>query len=134
MGAAIICVISLAALAQFSIFYLRAIIAATAAEPLSDRMRGVAGVDGQAANAGDFAALLKLHEVCPEVDDGGRGLGAVRTYYRAIAALRSLCGSRFPAFSAWAQREMATCSQYVAVLLDQRIERNLACQAELNSW
>ncbi len=134
MGAAIICVISLATLAQFFIFYLRAIIAATAAEPLSDRMRAVAGVDGQAANAGDFAALLKLHELCPEVHDGGRGLGAVRMYYCAMTALRSLCGSKFPAFSAWAQHEMATCSQYLAVLLDQRIERSLACQAELYSW
>jgi len=133
MIAVIICVISLAALVQFSIFYCRSMILTTAAESISDRVRKAAGVAGEALGAEDFGALAGLHALCPELEADGQGLRAVSIYYRMVAALRWLCGSRLPACSAWAQHEMATCSRYAAVLLDQRLERNLACRAEIHS-
>jgi len=130
MFAALILVISLAMLAQWGLFYWRALVAGVAAEPLSDRMRSVAG---DAPGSGDFRTLDCIQQMCPELGRGGRKIGTVRFYYRILALLRLTVGSIIPALSGWAGREMSLCSRYVAVVMDQRLRRNLACMAAIQS-
>jgi hypothetical protein len=31
----------------------------------------------------------------------------------------------------WANAEMATCSRYIAVMMEQHLERNMACAAQV---
>jgi hypothetical protein len=40
-------------------------------------------------------------------------------------------GGLVPGISRWAEAEMATCSRYVAVLMDRHLERNIACAAQV---
>jgi hypothetical protein len=40
-------------------------------------------------------------------------------------------GSIVPAMASWADAEMAICSRYVAVLMDQHLERNMVCAAQV---
>ncbi len=47
--------------------------------------------------------------------------------FRSIVTL----GSLIPPMSTWANTEMLTCSRYVAVLVDQHLERNMACAAQV---
>ncbi len=128
MIAAILFAISVAALGQFALYYWRAVLAGVAAQPLSDRVRMAAGLASESVDAADFQTVVRLHELTPGLKDDNGGLGLVRVYYSAVKAL-----GRLPALAAWSQREMATCSRYVAVLVDQRLEHILACAAEVRS-
>ena len=133
MIAAILFVVSLAALGQFGLYYWRAIVAGVAAQPLSDRVRTAAGLASASVSAADFHAVMSLHDLAPRLKDDNGGLWFLRMYYGAVATLGRLAGHSLPRLAAWTQREMTTCSRYVAVLVDQRLESNMACAAEARS-
>ena len=121
MIVALIAVVSVAALGQFSLFYWRATLAVTAAKPVSEALRNSAGIDRPAVEAADFASLVHLVEVCPALRNDKGGIGSVRFYFRVLSSIRKLLG---PARSEWATAEMNLCSRYLAVRLDQRITNN----------
>ncbi len=125
--------ISVVGLLQFTLFYLRAVLADVGAQPLSHRVREAGGVAGSAVCPNDFSTLVNLHEVTPWMEGGQSRLQLVRAYYRVLGTLSRLCDTRIPALTAWTNREMTTCSRYAAVLLDQRLEHNLVCAASVRS-
>ncbi len=133
MITAVLLVISVVALVQFAVYYWRSLVAGTAAEPISDRVRAAAGLESASVGPSDFTSFLQLNALTPGLKDGGQGLGAVRAYYRAVETLRRMAGMKLPSLAAWTEREMATCSRYVAVILSQRLQRNLTCAAEIRS-
>ncbi len=133
MVAAILFAISGAALAQFALYYWRSVVAGVAAQPVSDKVRAAAGVDGASVGARDFAAVMSLHELTPGLQGDGGGLRVVRAYYSVAELISRLASVRLPLLAAWSEREMATCSRYVAVLVDRRLEHNLTCAAEIRS-
>ncbi len=133
MIAAILSAISVAAVVQFALYYWRSVLAGVAAQPLSDRLREAAGLAGASVGPADFHAVVNLHQLTAGLKDDGNGLGAVRAYYSVVKVIGRLARLRLPALAAWAEREMATCSRYVAVRMDQRLQRNLACAAEIRS-
>ncbi len=133
MIAAILLAVSVVAMVQFAVYYWRAIMAAVAAAPVSDRVRCAAGVVDNSVGAADFGAILSLHELTPGLKGESNALRAVRAYYRVAQVLARLTDFKIPQIAAWAEREMATCSRYVAVMVDQQLERNLACAAEIRS-
>jgi hypothetical protein len=114
------------ALAQFGAYYWRSLIASRAARPLSERFRIATGYESSAPGAQDFGALLSFYRLTPELKKHTYNLCGIQVYYRLAAALQKL-----PALHRWAQSEMAICTRYVAVLVDLRIERNLAYAAEM---
>jgi len=128
MIAAVLFIVSAVALGQFGLYYWRAVLAGVAAQPLSERMREAAGIPAEGVGAGDFAAMMNLHDVTPGLREHNEGLRAVRVYYNALKAM-----SRLPQAAAWANREMTTCARYAAVVLDQRLTANLECAAEIRS-
>jgi hypothetical protein len=132
--AALIFVVSLAAFGQFGIIYLRAVLISVAAQPLSSDLQEAAGVAGRALRAEDFARLMNLHAICPQFTAEANGLKKVSAYYRAVNMLSRLSGKNLPAFSMWAQQELATCARYAAVVLDQRMAGNTAAAAQLRSY
>src|SRR5512135_1255940 len=125
MIVAIIFVISVVAFAQFGLYYWRATISGIAAQAISDRIRVAAGITHAAIGAQDFRNIIILKDLSPHL----RGPNGNFTAIRAYCAVVKMLGSIIPAIGSWADAEMATCSRYVAVLMDQHLERNLACAA-----
>ena len=128
MFSVFILITALAGMAQFGLFYWRSLISGYASQPLSERFPQFAGLEHETPDAEDFGALLSLHRLTPTMGSRQNGLTTLRAYYTAVSVL-----CRLPALHEWAQREMATCSRYVAVLVDQRLTQNLAYAAEMRS-
>jgi|ERR1700716_3521387 hypothetical protein len=127
MIAAILFMVSGVALIQFGLHYCRAIMYGVATQPISDRIRTAARIDTAQVGAGDFRTLLSLHDLSPDLRGPNGSFFGVRAYYSAVEKL----GSLVPAMQTWANAEMLTCSRYVAVLVDQHLERNLVCAAQV---
>jgi hypothetical protein len=133
MLAAMLFAISIVAMTQFAAYYWRAMLAGTAAQPVSERVLAAAGVQNGTVTGQDFPALLGLHNLTPELRSGGTGLGLVRAYYKVVDAIASLVGRSLPVVRAWSERELAVCARYAAVQIDRRLQANLELAASLRS-
>jgi hypothetical protein len=122
----LILVLSSVALVRFAVSQWRALWITWANQPLSDSLQLSTGIDAEAIGAKDFGTLLDLcDQLSPDLKRASPWLGEVSTYYRVLAKLELLCGTRLPSLSAWATHEMQTCTRYVAVVLDQNLAMNL---------
>jgi len=70
---------------------------------------------------------LKVKDLTPDLRGASGNFAALRTYYSIVEKM----GSIVPAMAKWSNSEMATCSRYIAVLMDQHMERNMACAAQM---
>lgn len=114
------------ALVRFGISQWRAIWITAANQPLSDSLQLAAGIDGAAIAAQDFGSLIDLcDQLSPGLKKTSPWLREVSVYYRVVEKLEQTSRMKMPSFSTWAQREMQTCSRYVAVVLDQNLSMNL---------
>jgi hypothetical protein len=127
MIGAILFMISLAAFVQFALYYWRAMITGVATQPVSDRIRTAAGITALQIGARDFRSILSLHDLSPDLRGPNGSFRVLRAYYSSVEKL----GSLIPAMASWADAEMTTLSRYVAVLVDQHLERNIASAAEV---
>jgi hypothetical protein len=127
MIAVLICVVSVVAFAQFGLYYWRATISGVAAQAISDRIRVAAGITHAAIGAQDFRNIIILNDLSPDLRGPNGKFRAIRSYYAVVEAI----GKIMPMMANWADSEMATCSRYVAVLMDQHLERNMACAAQV---
>ena len=127
MVAAIIFVVSTAAFVQFGLYYWRATISGIAAQAISDRIRIAAGITQSAIGAQDFRNIIILKDLSPDLGGSRSGFATIRAYYAVVEKL----GKIVPAMASWANSEMATCSRYAAVLMDQHLERNMVAAAQV---
>ena len=127
MMAVILFTVSALAFVQFGLYYWRATISGVAAQAISERIRIAAGITAAAIGAQDFYSILILNDLSPDLRGSAGSFFAVRAYYSVIQKL----GRIVPAMASWANAEMTTCSRYVAVLMDQQLERNIACAAQM---
>ena len=134
MLAALILVISGAMLAQFMVFFWRADMLVVAAQPVSGLLQAAQSSFSNALNQNGFSTLAAMSEICPSMGDSDFKLWPVRSYHRAMSSLAYLCKAILPQGSAWARREMATCTRYVAVSMDLRLKCNQDFLAELRSY
>jgi hypothetical protein len=126
MVAAIIFVVSVAAFAQFGLYYWRATISGVAANAISERIRVAAGITHDGIRAQDFRNILILKDLSPDLRGANGGFATIRAYYSIVENL----GRIAPAMASWANAEMTTCARYAAVVMDQHLERNMACAAQ----
>ena len=133
MFAAMLFAISIVALTQFAAYYWRAMLAGTAAQPVSERVLAAAGVQNGQVSGHDFPAFVGLHNLTPELCSGGGGLGLVCAYYCLVDKISSLIGRSLPAVGAWSERELAVCARYAAVQIDRRLQANLELAESLRS-
>ncbi|MGA7794761.1 MAG: hypothetical protein WCA19_17120 [Candidatus Acidiferrales bacterium] len=124
---AVIFAVSVVAFAQFALYYWRATISGIAAQAISERIRVAAGITHEGISAQDFHSILILKDLSPDLRGPNGNFKAIRAYYAVVEKL----GSIIPAMANWANSEMATCSRYVAVLMDQHLERNMVCAAQV---
>jgi hypothetical protein len=129
MIGAILFMISAVAFTQFALYYWRAMICGVASQPISDRIRTAAGITTPRIGARDFHSILNLHDLSPDLRGPNGSFRAVRTYYSGVRKL----GNVFPSLASWANAEMTTLSLYVAVLMDQHLERNMASAAQMRA-
>jgi len=127
MIAVIICMVSVIAFAQFVLYYWRATISGVAAQAISDRICVAARITREAIGPQDFRNILILNDLSPDLRGPNGGFMAIRAYYAVVEKL----GKIVPAMAGWADSEMATCSRYLAVLMDQHLERNMACANQM---
>jgi hypothetical protein len=123
----ILLLVSAAALVQFGLYYWRATISAVAAQELSERIQVAAGISASSVGAQDFYNILIIKNMSPNLRGTAGGFTLVRVYYSVVKML----GGLIPSMSSWSTAEMATCSRYVAVLIDQHLERNMAAAAQI---
>lgn len=127
MIAAILLTVSLVALGQFTLYYWRAMISGVASREISDTIRVAARITSSTIGAQDFNNILILNKLSPYLRGPKGGFRAVRAYYSMVKRL----GSIIPAMAGWANVEMATCARYAAVVMDQRMESNIAYAAQI---
>ena len=121
MIAALIFVISMAALLQFFVLHCRSILAYSRRVELSDHIREVTGLAAQDVSAGDFFRLVQLARLCPDRGDDRKDIRVVGLYYRLLNLLGRLTRSIVPTVAEWADGERRGCSYFAAVALDRRI-------------
>ena len=133
MFSALLLVISTAALAQFALFYLRAVVAGVASQPISEEVLAAAQVGNGGMRGRDFRAFAQLHELTPNLQKGGSGLGVVKLYYQVVHTVGKLASGRMAGLANWAERERVLCARCVAVQIDRRLQANLAMAAAIRS-
>lgn len=135
MTAGLILFLSLIVLVEFSIAQWRSMWMSVAAMPLSQSLEAATGITTDSIGADDFERLVSTsRQLCPTSREGSVWMKEVRIYYRAMRALDSMCEKQIPPISAWAKKELVSCSRYAAVVLDQRINANLAFAAEVRNY
>jgi len=134
--AAIIFVVSFAALLQFFLTYSRSIIAASRKQVFSDDVREIVGIE-QAIPPEEFGRLVQLVEICPGSGDDRFRLRAVRAYYSLLNVLRALVPQKVAGNAvSWMEQERANCAYFAAIALDRRIafSRDLLAQQAANHF
>lgn len=121
MIAALICVLSLAALVHFFVSYCHAALASTRHAQVSDRVREIAGMTNGNVASQDFLRLLQFLWLCPGQDVFVYQVRAVALYYRILGVINRLSRVLLPSAAAWADQGRQECSQFAAVVLDLRI-------------
>ncbi len=131
MIAALICVMSLAALIQFAVSQWRSIWITIAAQPLSKDLENATGIANDAIGADHFPMLIHAsRQMCPSPQEGNLWLKEVSVYYRALRTCVKLSGTALPSVSNWANRELMECSRFAAAILDRRLNANFAYSPE----
>lgn len=120
MMAALILVLSVAALLQFFISYCRSLIAASAKQPLSAEVQDVTGIKST-ATGDQFARVIQLLQLCPDRPEDRNGVQAVGAYFSLLGLLRATIARVAPSILAWTEAERGQCAYFAAVTLDRRI-------------
>ena len=120
MTAAIIFVISMAALLQFFISYCRSLIAASSKQVLSPEVKDVTGIQ-KFASGDDFKRVMQLLQLCPERPEDRNSIQAIGAYFKILNFLRSTVARIVPSMQAWTELERGQCAYFAAVTLERRI-------------
>jgi hypothetical protein len=129
MMAAVIFVISVAALMQFFVSYCRSLIAASARRVLSVDVQDVIGIR-RSASGEDFARVMQFLHLCPDRREDRNGVKAIGAYFRLLGAVGITMGRLIPSLRAWTESERSQCAYFAAVALDRRIAHNRDMFAE----
>jgi hypothetical protein len=133
MFAAMLFAMSIVALAQFALYYWRAVLSGVASEPVSSAVFDAVHVPETELRGADFEKLASLLDLTPELKSAPGGLGSVGVYYKVVGKIADLFGKLSPALAVWSEQERVLCARYAAVIVERRLEANLAQAASLRS-
>ena len=120
MMAAIIFVLSAAAMLQFFVSYCRSVIAASSKQVLSAEVKDVTGIQ-RIASGDDFERVMQLLQLCPERPEDRNSVQAIGAYFSLLNFVRSTIARIAPSLRAWTESERAHCAYFAAVALGRRI-------------
>jgi hypothetical protein len=112
--------VSMVSLGLFGLLYWRKRMRSVSALPVSDRVRAAAGIATTTVGALDFGAILRTHELLPDLRGSGDSFRALRAYFAVVQML----GRLIPSMAKWSEAELTSCARYAAVKVDQHLERN----------
>ena len=124
--------ISTVAIAQFGMYYWRAVLASVASQPVSESVLAAISAENRPLRAADFVQFAGIHALTLDLTNG-KGLSLVRFYYGLTRALNMMVGVRVPAVAQWIEREGTICARYAAVQIDHRLQSNMEMAAALRS-
>ena len=133
MFSAMLLTISIVALVQFAIYYVRSVVAGVAAQPISEEVMAAVSLNGASLSGRDFGILAKLYELTPNLEKKSSGIGLVRAYFSVVHAIGKLASGRIASVTNWAEGEQGLCARYAAVQVDRRLQSNLALAASIRS-
>lgn len=133
MFSAMLFAISIVALAQFALYYWRAVVAGVAAQPISQDVLATVQVQESELCGADFQKLASLLTLAPELKRSRVRLGLVPAYFHVVGKLSDLFGRVSPALASWSEHERVLCARYAAVQVGRRLESNLAQAASMRS-
>jgi hypothetical protein len=126
---------SMLSLIQFAVYSWRAAILSLAYQPISEQTRAVLGaVCKEGVEQADFDGAAQWLALSPSLDGKDESIRSVRAYAFVVRAAGSILSSLTPTGNQWAEREVANCTRYMAVLMDSRIQRNQECMAAIRSY
>lgn len=126
MFSAMLFAISLVALAQFALYYWRAVLTGVASQPISREILEAAQIEESGLRGADFEKLASLLTLTPELKSRHEGLGLVPLYFKIVGKVADLFGRISPALSNWSEQERVLCARYAAVQIGRRLEANFA--------
>ena len=133
MFSAILFTVSMVAMAQFALYYWRAVLTSVASQPISSDILEAAQVEESALCGADFEKLASLLTLTPELKHSRGGLGLVPAYFQIVGKISALFGQLSPALDSWSEHEQVLCARYAAVQVGRRLEANLAQAASIRS-
>jgi hypothetical protein len=133
MFPAMLFAIAIVALAQFALYYWRAVLSGVASQPLSSRVLEAAHVEESGLRGGDFGKLADLLDLTPELKSSHSGLGFVRSYYHIVDKAGVFFGRISPGFNNWSEQERVLCTRFAAVQIERRLQATLAQAASIHS-
>jgi hypothetical protein len=133
MFSAILFTVSMVALAQFALYYWRAVLTSVASQPISSDILEAAQVAESALCGADFEKLASLLTLTPDLKQRSAGLGLVPAYFGIVGKISDLFGQISPALASWSEQERVLCARYAAVQVGRRLEANLAQAASIRS-
>ncbi len=105
MLSAMILAISIVALAQFALYYWRAVVTGVAAQPVSGQVLAAARLDTGILRGDDYRSLAELHKLTADLHAGRSSLGLVPLYFKIIQAIGTLASGRIAGLADWAESE-----------------------------
>lgn len=133
MFSALLFAIAVVALAQFGVYYWRAVLIGVASQPISSRVMEAADVKEARLRGADFEKLAGLLSLTPQLTGKANKLGPVRAYYYFVGKISQAFGSLSPAVALWSEQERILCARYAAVHVERRLEANLTQAASMRS-
>jgi hypothetical protein len=133
MFSAMLLTISMVALVQFAMYYIRSVVAGVAAQPISEQIMAAVSLNGSQLSGRDFGIVAKLHELTPNLQKKSSGIGLARAYFEVVHAVGQLAAGRIASVANWAEGERVLCVRYAAVQVDRRLQSNLALAASIRS-
>jgi hypothetical protein len=133
MFAAMLLTISLVALAQFALYYWRALLTNVASQPISRDVLEAVHVVESDLRGSDFERLAGLLTLTPELQGDRGGLGLVSVYYKIMGKVAELFAGIAPVLASWGEQERVLCARYAAVQIGRRLEANLSQAASIRS-
>lgn len=124
--AALIFVLSFAALIQFVVLQWRASLIRVAATSSESAVNSEAAY--KLVKDKGFGDVAALHKICPNMGGAAPRLRSVRLYHGFLQFLAGLSAAE------WVAQERKLCARYAAAALMQQVERNQALVTEVNSF
>jgi hypothetical protein len=133
MFSAMLFAISVVALAQFALYYWRAVLSGVASQPISSDVLEAVQVEESNLCGTDFEKLASLLTLTPELKRSRGGLGLVPAYFKVVGKISDAFGQLSPAVANWSEHERVLCARYAAVQIGRRLEANLVQAASIRS-
>ncbi|MGB7496340.1 MAG: hypothetical protein WBQ61_06885 [Candidatus Acidiferrum sp.] len=125
--------ISIVALAQFAIYYWRAVLIGVASQPIPNEILEAVHVQETDLSGAHFEKLASLLILTPDLQHRRGSLGLVPLYFRIVGKISDHFGRKFPGLAAWGEQERFLCARFAAVQVGRRLEANLEQAASIRS-